>query len=121
MLKLTKDYLDEVRQNKSYRPWGALRPFIVDDIVKVVNEALQDYPEFYHASPSHYTESNIIYNSIEGHTTIKIDCESFTPLKKLSKLFLRTLFRWMFNQEFKGVFESNFKLSEQKSISSYQT
>ena len=89
-------------------------------MVKVISEALIDYPEFYHTSPSHYTEANVIQKSIEGLTSIKIDCESFEPLKKMSKVFLRTLFRWMFNQEFKGIFESNFKLVDIKTISSYQ-
>lgn len=117
-----RSYLSIVRENRIYASWKLFHFSIVIENVASIYKKLDSYPEFYYIAPSHYNDDNILRQVFEGIRVKCIDCELFPELPNYSKILLRTLFRWYFNNECKNIFESFFKLeSKLRFISSYQT
>lgn len=117
----TKSYITKVRENVEYARWEIYKQGILDDRAQELIDKLNLYPKFEFGGTTLYHANPILKQALEGTQVVTTECESFENLKGLSKILLRTLFRWMMNEEYSKIFTDNFRIDEVKYISTYQT
>lgn len=115
-----RKFMDKVRKNKEYFSWQKFEPLLIKKHVKKLRNIIENLPQFRFISPSHYNESNNLRIAIEGVVKTERDFEDFKELRSISKVLLKILFKWMFNHEFKNIYEANFKIEYILDINSYK-
>lgn len=113
-----KWYLGKVI-NDSFVSWKDLWEKVYKNCLININARInKDYPNFNLKNPRHYLDLDALKKLFEAedgdhNSKIETDCEKFQELKGPSKIILRTVFRWMFNDHFMCQISKNFKLEGQ--------